>query len=337
MNAITIRTKGDAEIHLSLSPIAISNLIELDAGPVVAESATAIGHTKLFADGTSAAGTDQRTDHVAVIDHATGLMWAVKSIGDNDGDPMSQADCEKACSELRLLGHDDWRLPTRAELAALVDETRHEPAIDTALFPGVLSRWHWTSTPSAWSPASAWYVDFYLGLVGHHPPRLPRVRVGRASCRSVIGPFDPFPGATMKPITFKKIAADGSELPDTATDHVAVLLPDYGLTFTATSIVDSDVSHAECEAAAKALDLLGHTDWDLPTIEEYQLLIDRSRYSPAINTDFFRDIQDDWYWSKTPAAWSPASAWSVYFSYGYVSYYPRDFSGFALAVRRAGQ
>ncbi|HGM5525811.1 TPA: DUF1566 domain-containing protein [Stenotrophomonas maltophilia] len=141
----------------------------------------------------------------------------------------------------------------------------------------------------------------------------------------------------MKPITFKKIAADGSELPDNATDHVAVLLPDYGLIFTATNIVDSDVPHAKCEAAAKALDLLGHTDWDLPTIEEYQLLIDRTRYNPAINTDFFKGIESDWYWSKTPAAWSSASAWIVFFYYGGVGYNPRDSDGFALAVRRAGQ
>ncbi|HHA2475914.1 TPA: DUF1566 domain-containing protein [Stenotrophomonas maltophilia] len=141
----------------------------------------------------------------------------------------------------------------------------------------------------------------------------------------------------MKPITFKKIAADGSELPDNATDHVAVLLPDYGLIFTATNIVDSDVPHAKCEAAAKALDLLGHTDWDLPTIEEYQLLIDRTRYNPAINTDFFKGIESDWYWSKTPAAWSSASAWSVDFGLGGVYGDHRGYGGFALAVRRAGQ
>ncbi|XNX69797.1 DUF1566 domain-containing protein [Stenotrophomonas maltophilia] len=141
----------------------------------------------------------------------------------------------------------------------------------------------------------------------------------------------------MNPIILKKIGADRNQLPDDSIDHVAVFLPDYGLTFTATNIVDSDVPHAECEASAKALNLLGHTDWDLPTIEEYQLLIDRSRYSPAINTDFFRDIQNDWYWSKTPAAWSSASAWYVDFYYGGVDNLPRNGNGFALAVRRAGQ
>ena len=141
----------------------------------------------------------------------------------------------------------------------------------------------------------------------------------------------------MNPITLKKIGADRNQLPDDSTDHVAVFLPDYGLTFTATNIVDTDVPHAECEAAAKAMDLLGHSDWDLPTIEELQLLIDRSRYSPAINTDFFKGIQNDWYWSKTPAAWSSASAWLVNFSLGNVYGSRRGGLGFALAVRRAGQ
>ena len=62
---------------------------------------------------------------------------------------------------------NDWRLPTRAELVALVDDTRHEPAIDTSLFPRVKPRWHWTSTPCAWSSASAWYVSFYGGNVSY--------------------------------------------------------------------------------------------------------------------------------------------------------------------------
>jgi len=136
---------------------------------------------------------------------------------------------------------------------------------------------------------------------------------------------------------FIKIGADGAQLPDDAAEWVAVLLPDHGLTFSATSVVATDVPHDKCEAACKALTLAGHSDWDLPTIEELQLLIDRSRYSPAINTDFFQDIQNDWYWTKTPAAWSSASAWLVGFNYGGVYDDHRYYDGFALAVRRAGQ
>ncbi|GAB3305799.1 Lcl C-terminal domain-containing protein [Luteimonas notoginsengisoli] len=105
--------------------------------------------------------------HVAVLDHQTGLMWSVESLGDPDDadDGITQEHCIERCRELRLLGFEDWRLPTRAELAGLVDDTRHEPAIDTDLFPGVKPRWHWTSTAAAWSSASAWGVGFYDGGV----------------------------------------------------------------------------------------------------------------------------------------------------------------------------
>ena len=136
---------------------------------------------------------------------------------------------------------------------------------------------------------------------------------------------------------FIKISADGDRLPDDATTWAAVLLPDHGITFSATSVVDTDVSQEECEAACKALTLAGHSDWDLPTIDELQLLIDRGRYSPAINTDFFQNIQNDCYWTMTPAAWSSASAWFVNFYHGYVYFNLRHGYGFALAVRRAGQ
>ncbi|RLK56276.1 uncharacterized protein DUF1566 [Stenotrophomonas rhizophila] len=167
MNTVTIRTEG-TEITVSGGNVAVQRI---QAGPQpvnVGAAVNSASHTKVFANGSQAENGSidfNRTDHVAIIDHATGLMWAVKSIGDSDGDPMSQADCEKACGELRLLGHDDWRLPTRAELAGLVDDTRHEPSIDTNLFPGVLPRWHWTSTAAAWSSASAWVVGFSGGYV----------------------------------------------------------------------------------------------------------------------------------------------------------------------------
>ncbi len=160
---------GTLNIHPASMPI----LAQLDSitAPLTVEVANAIGHTKILTDGTALPDGSDRTDHVAVIDHSTGLMWSVESLGSTEDadDGISQEACAKRCSDLRLLGHADWRLPTRSELAALVDDTRHDPAIDTAIFPRAKPRWHWTSTPAAWSSASAWFVNFcYGGVFSYH-------------------------------------------------------------------------------------------------------------------------------------------------------------------------
>lgn len=53
---------------------------------------------------------------------------------------------------------DGWRLPTRAELLTLVDDTRSSPAC--SIFPDCPSKWFWTSTPWAGSSSYAWFVQF---------------------------------------------------------------------------------------------------------------------------------------------------------------------------------
>lgn len=94
--------------------------------------------------------------HEAVLDTSTGLEWQAIPFAES----MTHAAAAKACAELRLGGHDDWRLPTRAELLTLVDDTRYSPAIDTDAFPDTPNTWFWTSTGYAGDKAYAWVVDF---------------------------------------------------------------------------------------------------------------------------------------------------------------------------------
>ena len=169
---ITDHTRDfDQTIEISQRPPFAT--LELVSGGVASTELTheGKGWTKVLADGTRIDGCDPRTDHVAVIDNTRGLMFAVESLGDPDDadDGISHDHCVERCKELRLLGYDDWRLPTRAELAGLIDDTRHEPAIDTRILPRVKPRWHWTSTPAAWSSASAWLVNFGVGGVSYLP------------------------------------------------------------------------------------------------------------------------------------------------------------------------
>ena len=98
--------------------------------------------------------------HVAVLDTARGLMWAAQ---DALPEAATLAEAEAAVESMALLGHTDWRLPTTQELQSLVDFSRHEPAIDTALFPTCKSDWYWTATSVAWRSGARWIVYFGLG------------------------------------------------------------------------------------------------------------------------------------------------------------------------------
>ncbi|HZR35715.1 MAG TPA: DUF1566 domain-containing protein [Nevskia sp.] len=137
-----------------------------------------------------------------------------------------------------------------------------------------------------------------------------------------------------------KIGADGNALADDAIGHVAVLLPDFGLMFTAATIGQAE-TWAEAKEMAAGVQLLGQTDWVLPEAEELALLVRRDRSRPSIDAAFFPETRfDDWYWSATPLASSPSDfAWGVGFNYGDVSCGSQVFGGFVRAVRRvpAGQ
>lgn len=72
----------------------------------------------------------------------------------------------------------------------------------------------------------------------------------------------------------------------------------------------------------KTFDLLG-AGWAVPEVEPLFLLPDRSRY-PAVPDPRYFDCPAGWYWTRTPADWSPGSiAWVVDFDFGVVLGYHR--------------
>ena len=77
----------------------------------------------------------------------------------------------------------------------------------------------------------------------------------------------------MRNIEKIKIGAAGEQLPHDATNHVAVLLPAFGLMFTR-SVINPDDSKSQdaLELACKAVNCAGFSDWDMPEIEELELL-----------------------------------------------------------------
>jgi len=100
-----------------------------------------------------------------VTDNVTWLMWQQE----DDNAARNWEDALGYCENLILPpgGHSDWRLPDVKELRSIVDNTRYNPAIDTAAFPGTNWDGYWSSSTYAQHPSTAWFVDFSLNNVHH--------------------------------------------------------------------------------------------------------------------------------------------------------------------------
>lgn len=107
----------------------------------------------------------------------------------------------------------------------------------------------------------------------------------------------------------------------------------------------SNPTQAEIDAATNSVGyvnfvnsiaLCGHTDWRRPTVEELQSIVDYGRFSPAINTDWFINTGNRFYWSSLPYVGFSNGAWIVNFDYGDVNGNSRSSNG-AVRLVRASQ
>lgn len=62
--------------------------------------------------------------------------------------------------------------------------------------------------------------------------------------------------------------------------------------------------------------LCGSSDWRLPSKDELLSIVDKQRNSPKINTNYFPNTQNGFYWSSSPYEQHENGAWLVYFNLG---------------------
>jgi len=113
----------------------------------------------------------------AVVDRFSGLMLEGAVVS---GKSFAQA--VNYCSDLNLLGFDDWRVPTVEELSSLINfhvnklsgnslhtkwATYHVPGDRYTRFPRIKSESLWTATQLVSSPESNWVVNFGTGKIGY--------------------------------------------------------------------------------------------------------------------------------------------------------------------------
>ncbi|CAA6815868.1 MAG: Unknown protein [uncultured Sulfurovum sp.] len=99
-----------------------------------------------------------------VNDSSTNLEWQDDYTDNNN--MIKETTWENAidyCETLTLDTKNDWRLPNLNELTSLVDDTKHNPSLNS-LFENTNSNNYWSSTSPSDTNEDAWIVNFYYGF-----------------------------------------------------------------------------------------------------------------------------------------------------------------------------
>lgn len=94
-----------------------------------------------------------------VADTSTGLTWQRGTMASI----ATWADAKTACDALALGGLSDWRLPTRIELASIVDYRRAAPVLAPTYFENTVLGVYWTASAFAADTSRAWGTDMTTG------------------------------------------------------------------------------------------------------------------------------------------------------------------------------
>jgi hypothetical protein len=91
---------------------------------------------------------------------------------------------------------------------------------------------------------------------------------------------------------------------------------------------------SEAVAYCEALDLDGYTNWRMPSKKELQSLVDYSKDSPSINSNFLNTASQR-YWSSVSSVENSSNAWYVHFIDGYSNHLSKTNSYYVRCVRAA--
>ncbi len=218
-------------------------------------------------------------------DAKTGLSWPDKPLGD----ATSWEDAPAACSNLDLGEHKDWRVPTRIELASILDYAETAPALSqNRFFDFPMQPVLWTATLLGANTTRAWTARM---LEGTFLDEL-RDEVHLVWCTR--GPDKPAPEQRFVPT-------------------------DQAIIDTVTGLIWQRHAGAaqSLEQAKKTCKLLSIDDatgpWRVPGLPELHTIVDVRRSNPALDPMFEGEGYFDT-WSNTPEAGALSASWMIEFA-----------------------
>lgn len=241
-----------------------------------------------------------------ITDQNTGYVWQKQ-------DDAALRNWESACQycDALVLGQSSsWRIPTKQELATILDYTRYLPAINTSYFPQTTFD-YWTG--SQLSDDNAWLIEFqYWGNDSWGG------KTGSGAVRCVRDDT-----VTNTPASFTD-NGDG-----TVIDHHTSLVWQQ-----ATDNVQRDWQEA-CDYC-ETLSLATAQDWRLPNIRELLSILDATQYKPAIDSVYFPNTNTDLYISSSTMAGAPQHVWGIDFEDGFASGRDKSLDYYVRCVRSQG-
>ena len=175
----SIASRTSPPLSLAMRIERLEKQLLFNKSEAVPTSAVASGPGPRFIN-LDASGKPTTGEHVAVYQTETGLIWTAAPL--RDGADLSHTEAVQAATEVRLLGHSDWRAPSIRELLSIIDYDRFDPAVDAAHFKGPYG-WTWTGTTAKAPAGYAWYVGlddgYSLRLHQDGRVRALAVRVGQ--------------------------------------------------------------------------------------------------------------------------------------------------------------
>jgi hypothetical protein len=254
----------------------------------------------------------------AVRDDVTCLVWE-KAPDATQG--FWQANSEHCASLVasNFAGYSDWRLPTRVEMASLVDFARTGDAIDTTAFSKEPSGYY--RTGSDWyetitgqnSSGFSWIYGMSSGFTSNAYAKA----TSNAYVRCVRGNGTGEGQSVFAVPPPNQYTAASGEVTDNYTGLV------WQQTDSATPSGAAVIPWSGAAGYCAALGLNGHT-WRVPSINELATLVDEAHVAPAINKAMFPNTKygsysNNWYWASTTYG-TTSYGWAINFDDGFTGY-----------------